>query len=122
MADTECPYCGADVEIVHDDGYGYEEGEAHQQECGDCGKTFVYYTHISFSYEAQKADCLNEGGEHNWKPSITFPKCATKMVCAMCDKERQPTEKEKVEHGIPSYKEYLDSLEKPRPTGEGGKV
>lgn len=26
MRDTECPYCGEDVEINHDDGYGYGYG------------------------------------------------------------------------------------------------
>ena len=27
MYDVECPYCGAEIEINHDDGYGYEEDE-----------------------------------------------------------------------------------------------
>lgn len=61
--DIKCPYCGKEQNIDHDDGYGYEEGVTHQQQCRRCGKNFVYTTHISFDYEASKADCLNDG-EH----------------------------------------------------------
>lgn len=71
--DVECPYCGAGQEINHDDGYGYEEGEIFNQECGSCGKTFAYTTSISFYYKASKADCLN-GGEHDFKPVVHFPR------------------------------------------------
>ena len=56
--DTECPYCGEDVEINHDDGYGYSEDETHQQECGACGKTFTYTTMIHFSYRTRRASAL----------------------------------------------------------------
>jgi DNA-directed RNA polymerase subunit RPC12/RpoP len=72
MNDIECPYCGADQEINHDDGYGYEEGKTHEQECGDCGKNFAYTTSISFYYEAAKADCLN-GLPHNMAKVIHYP-------------------------------------------------
>jgi hypothetical protein len=30
MNDIECPYCDAENEVCHDDGYGYEEGKAHE--------------------------------------------------------------------------------------------
>jgi len=62
--DVECPYCGKPQEINHDDGYGYEEDEPHNQECGDCGKVFAFTTSISFYYDAYQADCLNDG-EHD---------------------------------------------------------
>lgn len=29
--DVECPYCGAEQEINHDDGQGYDEGVLHRQ-------------------------------------------------------------------------------------------
>lgn len=64
--DIECPYCGHGQEIDHDDGYGYEQDEIHQQECGYCEKVFAYTTVILFYYEAEKADCLN-GGEHKFR-------------------------------------------------------
>lgn len=70
--DVECPYCGEDQEIDHDDGFGYEEGVSHEQECSDCDKTFVFQTSISFFYEGYKADCLN-GSSHEWgKPHLQW--------------------------------------------------
>lgn len=93
MADTNCPYCDVEIEINHDDGYGYDEQGTHQQECDGCGKTFVYTTSISFNYYPEKADCLN-GSEHDWKPTKTFPKEFTEMRCTMCDEKRKPTEVE----------------------------
>ena len=62
--DVECPYCGAEQDIDHDDGYGYEEDETYQQECSECEKVFSYTTSVSYSYEVSKAPCLN-GGEHD---------------------------------------------------------
>lgn len=61
--DLQCPYCEAGNEVCHDDGFGYEEGVAHEIECGSCEKSFIFFTAISFDYEPQKAPCLN-GGEH----------------------------------------------------------
>lgn len=84
--DTECPYCGEDVEINHDDGYGYSEDETHQQKCGKCGKTFTYTTMIHFSYSTRKADCLN-GGEHDYRKTTTYPPEFARLRCKMCDDE-----------------------------------
>ena len=72
MRDIECPYCGKEIEINHDDGYGYEEDRIHNQECGKCGKTFVYTTSIWYYYEAEKVPCLNDG-EHDWKVNTGYP-------------------------------------------------
>ena len=98
--DVECPYCGKGQEINHDDGYGYEEGVTYQQQCGHCDKYFTYTTSISFYYDAEKADCLNEG-EHNWEPTTTQPKFFTKMRCTMCDEERTPIDEERIKYNIP---------------------
>lgn len=89
MRDTECPYCGADVNINHDDGYGYEEGDQHQQEC-ECGKMFTYFTAIHFTYKAYKADCLN-GGEHNYCKTDTYPHEFARMRCKECGCEKPLT-------------------------------
>lgn len=86
MSDTNCPYCDAEVEINHDDGYGYEEDRPHEQYCGNCDKNFVYHTHISFDYHAQKADCLN-GGEHKYKETFTIPKEYSRLRCEDCGHE-----------------------------------
>jgi hypothetical protein len=66
MHDIDCPYCGKGQEINHDDGYRYEEGKKHEQQCGYCDKYFTYTTLISFYYEPEKADCLN-GEPHKLK-------------------------------------------------------
>lgn len=90
---VKCPYCGAEQFINHDDGYGYEEDTVHTQECPVCEKTFRYLTHISFSYDVDKCDCLNDG-QHDWKPTTTYPKSCTRMECAICGERRNPTEEE----------------------------
>ena len=99
MSDIDCPYCGEELEINHDDGYGYEEDETYQQECSNCGKTFVYNTSVSFNYDVEKADCLN-GGEHNYKSTHTVPREYTKMRCEMCGDERQPTPEERIKYKL----------------------
>ena len=83
MSDVECPYCNADVEINHDDGYGYEEDELHQQECPGCEKTFVFITAISFDHRAYKADCLN-GGHHHYERTNTIPAEYARLRCKTC--------------------------------------
>jgi hypothetical protein len=100
MGDVECPYCGSDQEINHDDGYGYREDVLHEQICGSCDKTFTFTTSIMYHYEAYKAPCLN-GEDHSWKPTMTVPRCFTRMRCRTCEEERQPTPEEKIEFDIP---------------------
>lgn len=85
--DAACPYCGKYIEINHDDGYGFEEDELHQQECDYCEKTFTYTTYISFSHTTFKADCLN-GGEHVWEKTKTFPPEFARLRCIMCGEEK----------------------------------
>lgn len=108
--DIECPYCEEPQDINHDDGYGYEEGVTHQQQCGKCDKTFTYTTSISFYYEAEKADCLNGDVEHDWKPETIFPKFFAKMRCKICDETREPTDEERVKYEIPTYEEYRKEM------------
>lgn len=69
MYDLECPYCDAQLDVCHDDGFGYEEGKPHEMDCSECGKNFVFHTSIHFHYSPEKADCLN-GSPHaftNWR-------------------------------------------------------
>lgn len=93
MEDIECPYCGKEQEINHDDGYGYEEDRIHQQQCDDCDKYFTYTTSISYHYDPSKADCLNDS-EHTFKSTHTYPKEYTRMECTQCGETRRPTEQE----------------------------
>ena len=93
--DIQCPYCGAGQDINHDDGYGYEEGTLHQQECVQCEKTFTFETTITFYYEAYKADCLN-GGEHEFEETTTYPVMYKKLKCKICD-ETKPISEERMQ-------------------------
>lgn len=63
MSDVNCPYCNAELEINHDDGYGYDEDEMHKQQCSNCRNHFAYETTIIINYEAHQAPCFNDG-EH----------------------------------------------------------
>ena len=96
MTDIECPYCGQGQEINHDDGYGYEEDEYHEQECSNCEKSFVFTTSIHFYYDASKADCLN-GKDHKYKATMTVPRQYTRMRREDCGEERKPTDEEMAE-------------------------
>ena len=87
MSDTNCPYCGADIEICHDDGFGHEEGVLHEYKCPECDKGFVFETSIVFYYEAHKADCLNDG-EHKYEETHTWPRKYTRLRCADCGDEQ----------------------------------
>lgn len=89
MNDVECPYCGADLEINHDDGYGYEEDQKHEQTCGKCDRAFVFTTSISYHYEVEKAPCLN-GEPHDMKPVTHYPRFFPDWKrCACCEHEEK---------------------------------
>lgn len=87
MSDITCPYCGADEDINHDDGQGYDEGVLHQQECGTCGKTFTFWTYIHFSYTPARADCLN-GSPHDYRESKFPPIGYQRLICKTCEDVR----------------------------------
>lgn len=97
MSDTNCPYCGSEVEICHDDGYGYEEDEIHHEYCSDCDKYFAYRTTIVFYYDAEKADCLNsEEDIHSWEPRYKgkIHRSMAEMECTVCGERRKCTDQE----------------------------
>lgn len=108
--DIQCPYCEKEFNICHDDGFGYEEGVKHQQECPHCGKSFVFETSISFHYEAEKADCLN-GRKHDYEISATCPREFSIMRCKMCDDKRELTDKERTRFNVGTKGDYLNHLE-----------
>lgn len=96
MSDIECPYCDASLEVCHDDGFGYAEDEAHEMECGQCGKNFVFYTYISFAYAPHQADCLN-GAPHNFRDWFPYSErdgilyeSKTCRDCGHCEKRTRP--------------------------------
>lgn len=89
MSDIACPYCNAEMEICHDDGFGCEEDVAHEMECHKCDKSFVFHTSIIFLYNAAKADCLN-GAHHpygEWRRKWDHNGVRTEYRrCRDCDK------------------------------------
>lgn len=107
--DINCPYCQAEQNINHDDDYGYQEEEVHQQECNNCLKNFIFTTSIIYSYYPEKADYLN-GSPHDYKPTRTFPRFFVKMECSVCEERREPTKEERVKHDIPTIESYLESI------------
>jgi hypothetical protein len=107
--DIECPYCEKELDICHDDGFGYEEGVKHRQECPHCEKSFVFETSISFYYEPEKADCLNDD-KHDYKMTTVFPKEFTQMECTMCGDRRELTDEERKEFNIGTKESYFESL------------
>ena len=109
MKDINCPYCNEEIDIDHDEGQGYSEDEKHEQQCPECEKYFVFWTHTSYSYTPEKANCLN-GGEHDFKLTTTYPKCFAKMECSMCNIRRDPTDDEKEKYYIQSIDEYYNEL------------
>ncbi len=107
--DVECPYCEEWLEINHDDGFGCEEGVKHQMECPRCEKSFVFETSISFDYESEKADCLNDA-KHDYKMTSTCPKEFSKMRCIMCDDLRELTDVERAEFNIGTKGSYFEKI------------
>lgn len=77
MSDVKCPYCDAEQEINHDDGYGYEEGEEHEQHCYNCEKEFKFTTSISFNYEVmcQDDDHVMQAFGDKWPGMYQCEKC-----------------------------------------------
>jgi hypothetical protein len=91
MTDLECPYCEHPQDIDRDDGNGSEEDHAYEMECKNCEKNFVFYTSIHYTYDAQKADCLN-GSPHNLETKL-YPWLKT-VECKDCGYSRRTYIKE----------------------------
>jgi transcription elongation factor Elf1 len=109
MKDIECPYCGHEQNVDHDDGQNYEQNTKHQMACEQCEKNFVFETEIHFSYSPEKADCLNEG-QHDFKMSHTYPTEFSTMICKDCGEKRDLTDEERKERGIGTKQEYFETL------------
>ena len=107
--DIECPYCGEEFDINHDDGFGYAEGVKHHQECPHCEKSFVFETSISFYYEPEKADCMN-GDAHDYRLSSTYPRELSQMQCSTCGDIRQLSDDERSKFNIGTKESYFESL------------
>ncbi len=79
MSDVNCPYCNAEQEINHDDGYGYEEDDHHEQRCVSCDKEFEFTTSIMYHYNTY---CKDES--HEMEQSA-FEQHKDLYSCKNCD-------------------------------------
>jgi len=77
--DVKCPNCGDLQNIDHDDGYGFEEDELHEQYCLNCGYVFKYETIVTYSYQVFCAD-----GDHKLEQSQVVG-CENLWNCIKCD-------------------------------------
>ena len=110
MNDANCPYCEKDIEICHEDGYGYEEGEVYEQECCECCKIFGYTTMVTYSYKEFKLPCSN-GEPHDLVDIVGSPKeffvgkkrCKNCKTIIVVDKEANRLSMEK----------YMESIARP---------
>jgi len=87
MYKDNCPYCNKEIEINHDDGYGYDEDKIYNQECEYCEKTFIYTTYIIVGHNLEKAPCLN-GEKHNYELTHTYLKEFARLKCIICGEEK----------------------------------
>lgn len=86
--EIECPYCYHDFDLNHDDGAYYDQGRREEAECPECEKVFMVSSSMHWSYEGEKADCLNDG-EHEWEPVKGSPReyFHETYRCNGCDEE-----------------------------------
>jgi len=92
--DVECPYCNAGNDIDTENCHDYDENEKYSQECDTCHKYFSFSVSMSFDYEVNQADCLNDG-EHRWEEMKTYAAKYTKLKCQDCG-EVKPLSKERL--------------------------
>jgi len=107
--DINCPYCNKELDINHDDGFGYKEDVKHQMDCPHCEKSFVFTTSITFYYKPEKADCLNDG-KHDYQLTQTYPREWSKMRCTMCDDEKELTDEERKINNIGTIDDYFKAF------------
>lgn len=108
MSTVECPYCNHEFEP---DSFDSSTEDRQRCECPECGDAFALTVRIIYVFEASPAHCMNTDN-HDWEPTVSWPKALTKMECCHCGEVREPTEQERNRYSIPSKQEYFDQLEK----------
>lgn len=92
--EIECPYCEHAYDLCHDDGAFYNnEDDPEEEECPKCDKHFLVHSSMRWDFEAEKAECLNDGN-HSWKKRYSetsiknYPELAKKENCETCRRQR----------------------------------
>jgi len=84
MSNAECPECGAEIEIEHEDG----PGDNFEYECPKCLKSFSYSVELIEEISCAKAPCLN-GAEHNWRKIEMLKEYPDWKECRWCGREER---------------------------------
>ena len=98
--EIECPYCEHAYDLCHDDGAFYEDGKREEEECPNCSKLYLVNSSMHWSYEGEKAECLNDGN-HMWVNCYSesniknYPALANKQECEVCGRKRELSAKSK---------------------------
>ncbi len=80
MSKVLCPYCGMASYVEQE----FElPGELDVMECPECERTFIFTTHVAYSYRSFSADCLN-GGVHVYK-KVMNEHDILEWRCSVCD-------------------------------------
>lgn len=89
MDTVTCPYCDEDVELNHDDGKHYDEDRSEETQCSSCDKYFMVSAFCLWTFEANKADCLNDG-DHDWQKIRGWPvgHFENRRRCSVCGEEK----------------------------------
>jgi len=108
MNNVECPYCGEENEVSHDNGENYSEDETTETECSGCEKIFQIETSVIFDHRAIATPCLNDGN-HHFEQVYGCPKevFVGVTMCRICGERKTDTAKNQE-----SMKEYIKSLNK----------
>ncbi len=91
MDEITCPYCEHSYDLNHDDGAFYDEEHRTEEECPKCEKKFMVSSSISWNFEGEKADCLNDGN-HKWEKEYSlkhYPEFQDREICRQCDEKRR---------------------------------
>jgi len=70
MSDVDCPYCGHEFRLCHDDGAHCQDDGREEEHCPGCSKIMMVRTVISYDHYTETAACLNTDDpsdeDHNW--------------------------------------------------------
>jgi hypothetical protein len=91
--EIECPYCEHAYDLCHDDGAFYNEGQSEEEKCPNCEKHFLVHSSMSWNFNAEKAECLNDGN-HSWVKAYSeaniknHPDLGKREKCETCGRTR----------------------------------
>lgn len=83
MADCNCPYCGADIDMSSEEPMG--DDDAQEVNCAVCSCTLIVRSTVYMLYEAHCVD-----GRHDFVPNEHHPGWVTCTKCNLFTQGTQP--------------------------------